>query len=561
MWCVIRHNKEIPVLLEQNGDKGEDMGYIINIIIIPYPPRKVKEEIMKTAVIYARYSSDKQTEQSIEGQLYDCYNYAKANNITVIGEYIDRAMTGRNDDRPDFQRMIRDSAKHTFELVLVWKLDRFARSTEDAAYNRGKLKRNGVRLLSIKEDFGEGAASELMEHVMESFNEFYSADLREKTIRGMHQSALKCQSTGGQIPIGYKIEGKTYVIDETTRFIPETVFRMYAEGNRLSDIARHLNEKGYRTRLGKKFTTGSFYTMLSNEKYIGVYKYGDVRIEGGYEAMIDPILFDAVQKKLIENKKRAPKLSERENFYLTGKLFCGHCGEPMNGMSGNSTNGKHLYYRCNGVRKHTGCDKKTERKEQIENEIINAIKGAFENCDPEELTLQVIEKYKAGSRSVDQVKAMKSELQKLTKKIDNVVNAIAEMGGNETLYTQLRQLTEQKEQKESEIRIAEHKADDMPTVELVKKILDLIQNADTMTDEGKQILINGAVSRIYVYDDSLDIYFKGGSNTEIPLDPANKDDITDNSFACCKEWGATTHTGEPKIIIINGSLLLSVKRT
>ena len=157
---------------------------------------------MKTAVIYARYSSDKQSEQSIEGQLYDCYNYAKANNITVIGEYIDRAMTGRNDDRPDFQRMIADSAKHTFELVLVWKLDRFARSTEDAAYNRGKLKRNGVRLLSIKEDFGEGAASELMEHVMESFNEFYSADLREKTIRGMHQSALKCQSTGGQIPIG-----------------------------------------------------------------------------------------------------------------------------------------------------------------------------------------------------------------------------------------------------------------------------------------------------------------------------------------------------------------------
>ena len=516
---------------------------------------------MKTAVIYARYSSDKQTEQSIEGQLYDCYNYAKANNITVIGEYIDRAMTGRNDDRPDFQRMIADSAKHTFELVLVWKLDRFARSTEDAAYNRGKLKRNGVRLLSIKEDFGEGAASELMEHVMESFNEFYSADLREKTIRGMHQSALKCQSTGGQIPIGYKIEGKKYVIDEATRFIPETVFRMYAEGNRLSDIARHLNEKGYRTRLGKKFTTGSFYTMLSNEKYIGVYKYGDVRIEGGYEAMIDPVMFDAVQKKLIENKKRAPKLSERENFFLTGKLFCGHCGEPMNGMSGNSTKGKHLYYRCNGVRKHTGCDKKTERKEELENEIINAIKGAFENCDPEELTRKVIENYEKHSRPADQVKAMKAELQKLTKKIDNVVNAIAEMGGNETLYTQLRQLTEQKEQKESEIRIAEHKADDMPTVELVKKILDLIQNADTMTDEGKQILINGAVSRIYVYDDSLDIYFKNGKNTEIPLDPANKDDITDNLFACCKEWGAITHTGEPKIIIINGSLLLSVKRT
>ena len=159
---------------------------------------------------------------------------------------------------------------------------------------------------------------------------------------------------------------------------------MYAEGKRLAEIARYLNERGYRTRMGRKFTTGSFYTMLSNEKYIGVYKYGDVRIEGGYEAMIDPVLFDAVQKKLVENKKRAPKISERENFYLTGKLFCGHCGEPMNGMSGNSTKGKHLYYRCNGVRKHTGCDKCTERKEELENEIIGAIQRAFANAEPKQ---------------------------------------------------------------------------------------------------------------------------------------------------------------------------------
>lgn len=500
---------------------------------------------MKTAVIYARYSSDKQTEQSIEGQLYDCYNYAKQHGITVVQEYIDRAMTGKNDDRPAFQQMLHESAMHKWDSVIVWKLDRFARNTIDSAVNRQILAKNGVKLLSVMESFGDDASGQMMTHIIEAINEYYSADLREKTVRGMHQSALKCQSTGGQIPIGYKIEDKKYAIDEATRFIPETVFRMYAEGKRLAEIARYLNEKGYRTRMGRKFTTGSFYTMLSNEKYIGVYKYGDVRIEGGYEAMIDPVLFDAVQKKLVENKKRAPKISERENFYLTGKLFCGHCGEPMNGMSGNSTKGKHLYYRCNGVRKHTGCDKRTERKEELENEIIGAIQRAFANADPEELTIKVIENYEKNSRPADQVKVMKAELQKITNKVDNVVNAIAEMGGNETLYTQLRQLTEQKEQKETEIRIAEHKADDMPTVELVKKILDLIQNADTMTDEGRQLLIDGAVSRIYVYDDSLDIYFKGGKNTEIPLNPANKDDVSDNSFACCKEWGAKTKTYKP----------------
>lgn len=492
---------------------------------------------MKIAVIYARYSSDKQTEQSIEGQLYDCYNYAKQHGITVVQEYIDRAMTGKNDDRPAFQQMLHESAMHKWDSVIVWKLDRFARNTIDSAVNRQILAKNGVKLLSVMESFGDDASGQMMTHIIEAINEYYSADLREKTIRGMRQSAMKAQTTG-HIPLGYKVVDKKLVIDDETRIIPETVFRMYAEGERLTDIAEHLNAQGYRNRRGRPFTTNSFYNMLANEKYIGIYKYDDIVIEGGIPQMIPNEVFEAVREKLIINRKRAAKNTAKADYYLSGKLYCGHCGEPMNGMSGNSAKGKHLYYRCNGVRKHTGCDKRTERKEELENEIIGAIQRAFANADPEELTRKVIENYEKNSRPADQVKVMKAELQKITNKVDNVVNAIAEMGGNETLYTQLRQLTEQKEQKETEIRIAEHKADDMPTVELVKKILDIIQNADTMTDEGRQLLIDGAVSRIYVYDDSLDIYFKGGKNTEIPLNPANKDDVSDNSFACCKEWGA-----------------------
>ncbi|MCX4257792.1 MAG: recombinase family protein, partial [Oscillospiraceae bacterium] len=231
---------------------------------------------MKTAVIYARYSSDKQSEQSIEGQLYDCYGYAKQHGIKVLREYIDRAMTGKNDDRPAFKEMIADSAKEQWDYVLVWKLDRFARNTMDSAINRRELKKNGVRLLSVMESFGENASGEMMEHFIEAINEYYSADLREKTIRGMRQSALKAQSTG-HIPLGYKSVDKKLVIDEDTRFIPETVFKMYAAGEKLTDIAALLNEKGYRTRTGKKFTVNSFYSMLNNEKYTGVYKYGDIR--------------------------------------------------------------------------------------------------------------------------------------------------------------------------------------------------------------------------------------------------------------------------------------------
>ena len=218
---------------------------------------------MKTAVIYARYSSDKQTEQSIEGQIYDCYNYAKQHDLTVVNEYIERAMTGKNDDRPAFRQMLKDSALKKWDHMLVWKLDRFARNTIDSAVNRQILNKNGVKLLSVMESFGEDASGQMMTHIIEAINEYYSADLREKTIRGMRQSALKAQTTG-HIPLGYKVVDKKLVIDEETRIIPETVFRMYADGERLTDIAEHLNSQGYRTAKGNKFTTKSFYAMLSN---------------------------------------------------------------------------------------------------------------------------------------------------------------------------------------------------------------------------------------------------------------------------------------------------------
>ena len=103
---------------------------------------------MKKAVIYARFSSHSQTEQSIEGQLRECYDFAKRSDITIVGEYIDRALTGTSDKRPQFLKMIEDSKKKNFEYVLVYQLDRFARNRYDSANYKAKLKKNGVRVLS-----------------------------------------------------------------------------------------------------------------------------------------------------------------------------------------------------------------------------------------------------------------------------------------------------------------------------------------------------------------------------------------------------------------------------
>lgn len=154
-------------------------------------------------VIYARYSSDSQREESIEGQLRECMEFAERQGITVIGNYIDRALSAKTDVRPDFQRMIKDSVKRLFDVVIVWKLDRFSRNRYDSAYYKMLLKKNGVKVISAKENISDRPEGILLESMLEGYAEFYSAELSEKITRGMTENALKCKYNGGSMPLGY----------------------------------------------------------------------------------------------------------------------------------------------------------------------------------------------------------------------------------------------------------------------------------------------------------------------------------------------------------------------
>ena len=124
---------------------------------------------MKTAVIYARYSSDNQSEQSIEGQLRVCEEYAQKNNILILGTYIDRAMTGTNDNRPDFQKMIKDSNRREWNFVLVYKLDRFSRNKYEAAIHKKTLRDNGVKVLSAMENIPDTPEGIILESLLEGY--------------------------------------------------------------------------------------------------------------------------------------------------------------------------------------------------------------------------------------------------------------------------------------------------------------------------------------------------------------------------------------------------------
>ena len=168
--------------------------------------KRVNDDGSMKAVIYARYSSENQREESIEGQLRECYAFARKNNISVLAEYIDRAFSAKTDRRPDFQRMIKDSAKKNFNLVLVWKLDRFVRNRYDSANYKATLKRNGVKVMSVTESISDGSEGILLESVLEGMAEYYSAELSEKVLRGHHENALRCRYNGGTLPIGFSID-------------------------------------------------------------------------------------------------------------------------------------------------------------------------------------------------------------------------------------------------------------------------------------------------------------------------------------------------------------------
>ena len=325
-------------------------------------------------VFYARYSDASQTEQSIEGQRIVCYEYAQRNGYKIIAEYIDRAISGTAaENRPEFMRMINDSGKRQFQAVLVYQLDRFARNRYDSATFKAKLKKNGVKVLSARENISDDASGILMESVLEGMAEYYSVELGQKIRRGMSINAEKCLSTGGTRLLGYNVdEDKKYNINEEEADIVKRIYRMYLDEKTMADIIRYLNENQLKTSKGNKFTKSSLHNILTNERYKGIHQYNGTKTPGGMPQIIDDATFDDVQVLMAKNKKAPARTKAIEDFYLfTTKLFCGCCNSAITGVSGTSRNGSfHQYYQCVGNKRKSGCNKKNVKKAFIEDRVI-----------------------------------------------------------------------------------------------------------------------------------------------------------------------------------------------
>lgn len=330
-------------------------------------------------VIYARYSSDNQREESIEGQLRECKEYAERNGITILGTYIDRALSAKTDNRPEFQHMIKDSAKGLFDIALVWKLDRFARNRYDSARYKNILKKNGVKVISARENISEGSEGIILEAMLEGYAEYYSAELSEKVIRGLTDNALKCKYNGGTVPLGYYIdEQQYYQIDPKTAPVVLEMFTRYSEGSTMQELVNLLNDRGIRSIRGGKITLNIMNHLLKNRRYMGEYSYRDVIKEDGIPAIVPKELFERVQEQLAKNKKAPARHKAEDDYLLSTKLYCGKCNSFMVGESGTSHTLKvHHYYRCVNTKKKKLCKKQLAETEKGINNMLNAIQAGI----------------------------------------------------------------------------------------------------------------------------------------------------------------------------------------
>lgn len=454
-------------------------------------------------VIYARYSCDNQREESIDGQIRECKQYADRNDMCIIGEYIDRAFSAKTDNRPEFQKMINDSYSKKFQAIVVWKLDRFARNRYDSARYKTILKKNMVEVISATEVISKGAEGIILEAVLEGYAEYYSADLSEKVIRGMTENALKCKYNGGNVPIGYIIDdNKHYQIDKLAAPFVKDAFEMYASNMTMKEITEYLNQKGVRTSRNNNIEIRNMSVILRNRKYIGEYRYMNIVIPDGIPQIVSKELFDDVQEKL-KRKQRNSNPGMKNKYILSSKLRCGKCNSLMCGESGTSKTGKiYNYYKCSSVKRHLGCDVKSVRQEDFEKVVLEKVIGyLLTETNINKITDAVLKINKKENASI---LLLKKQYKCIVKNINNIVDAIAQGIFSNSVQEKLMELEQKKIEIENQIKIEkENLSNSKLTRSQIKywlfNILTLLPN------DKKSLLIDTFVDEIIYFPNDSDV--------------------------------------------------------
>ena len=475
-------------------------------------------QTINKAALYARYSSDNQRSESIDAQLRAMQNYCQQNHILIVETYIDEAKSATTDHRPSFQKMIVDSKYHQFNIILVHKLDRFARNRYDSAVYKRELKKNGVSVYSVLENLDDSPESIMMESVLEGMSEYYSQNLAREVMKGMRETALQCKHTGGKPPLGYDLntDGKL-IINQGEAEVVQQIFKMYLDNYSYSKMAEVLNKKGYRTKTGSLFRKNSFYSILRQEKYTGVYIWNrasakqngmrnnhkskalkdQVRIQGGCPSIISRSDFEEVQKKMQERAHGKAESKARRYYMLGGKGFlqCGICEKSMTGTVRKSHGKTYITYQCPS-HKAKQCETKEVRADRLNLIVAQQLAKFFFREDRLKDWEDLL---RSDIRDDPENKSLKNRIKGIDKKMENVVS--------KALTQRLDELAQKKEELESKLR----KMTNVPTritKDDMKKLkagfIQLLMNEDL--PEVRQFLKN-TINKITVYNDKITVTF------------------------------------------------------
>ena len=495
-----------------------------------------------TCAIYARYSSRAQNDASIEQQIDECKEYAAAHGLTVCEIYADRAISGRSDRRPEFQKMIRHAEAGHFGVVLTYKSNRIARNMLDALRYEQRLDLAGVKVVYCKENFGDNAAGRMALRMMMSLNEFYSENMAEDIRRGMHDGAKQCRIMG-TIPLGYKRgDDGRFVIDEPAAEVVREIYRRYAEGEAQASIADDLNRRGIRTAAGRPFVKNSFQSILDNERYAGVYTFDGVRVEGGIPAIIDKDLFARVHDKVGRRKAVAGRRRDNNEYLLTGKLYCARCGAPMVGISGTSKTGAlHCYYVCKSRRDDHTCDKVNVRKDIVEHEIAAHLVSTVLQPNVIDWMVENVLRYQEEAAAQSDLAAYEERLNDVQRALSNILKAIEAGLYSEATKTRLDELEAEKRELRALIASERAKAVTL-TRDQVRFYLESFRDGDISSPAFVRRLFRLFLIRAYLDDDKVHITFNYADSEDVPI-PDIEFPLADIADAECSY---THHEGVPE---------------
>lgn len=487
---------------------------------------------MKTAVIYARYSSDMQRQESIDAQIRAIEEYCKKNQILIKRTYIDEAQSATTDHRDQFLQMIKDTKELKVDYCIVHKLDRFSRNRYDSAFYKRELKQNGVRVLSVLEQLDDSPESIILESVLEGMSEYYSKNLAREVRKGQKENALAARHNGGTPPLGYDVtpDGK-YVINQTEAAAVQKIFDMYCNYYGYAKICDALNREGYRTKRNMPFGRNSIHDILCNEKYTGRYVFNKraskktgnrvfkpdseiIRIDGAMPRIVSDEQWQRAQE-IKEAHRHKSRQGSRHFYLLSGKLFCAECGSAYTGSGYTHGRGgaRYFQYMCTNRKAKRGCTNKALNSEYIEMAVINEIRSRFNEKFIERMVTEIGEAMQRQNQTRVSSDAVVKDLRSKVEKVKQKINKTWDLYYNDMLpmdkfSQQIDRLNQEQETLNAQLDSVTKKdpSSEWNPKEIRRKLYDVLKTLENSDDGSLREIVDCFVDRIEVSKDDVIIH-------------------------------------------------------